>query len=188
MKHFLDVGSNVGQTFSDFLTRDSSFDGWEIHCFEPSPRHVPALMEKCAGLAARYRIHVHPYGLRGQSAIMPYWPKDDPRGDSFEHFLASDHVTTNLQPGYLLHAYAASAADWILSNTAAGDEVVLKLDVEGSEYDLLSHLIGRPDALARVRRILVEWHTIKSTSPAYSPELLGAMYSAVGLPFERWQF
>ena len=37
------------------------------------------------------------------------------------------------------------------------DEIVLKLDVEGAEYQLLGHLI-RTGADKRLDRILVEWH------------------------------
>ncbi len=184
---FIDAGANTGQTLG-YLAADPSFDGFEVHAFEPSPRHLPALLAKAAEFATRYRIHIHPYGLRGQSAVLPFHPKDDPRGDSFHAVLASDHPTVNLSPGYTLHVYAASAADWIVANTSPDDHVVLKLDVEGSEYDILAHLLARQDALSRVRRILVEWHTIETDSPMHTRELLGAIYSTTGHCLEPWEF
>ena len=36
--HFFDIGANIGQTFDDFLTKTTAFDGWDVWCFEPSPR------------------------------------------------------------------------------------------------------------------------------------------------------
>ncbi|MDE1170863.1 MAG: FkbM family methyltransferase [Verrucomicrobium sp.] len=186
--HFFDVGANVGQTFDDFLLNHPQFDGWDIWCFEPSPRHVPALIEKARALTSRYRIHICPFGLRGRSGPQTFFQKDDERGDSFESYLASDHETVNLDTGYLLHSAAYEAGQFILQHTAPDDKIWLKLDCEGSEFDLLSTLIGNTEALARVDQILVEWHTIQSIAPIRNIRELHLMYLSIGKRLERWAF
>jgi FkbM family methyltransferase len=188
MNHFFDVGANIGQTFDDFLVKQTAFDGWCIWCFEPSPRHVPALMEKAASVSSRYRVFVCPFGLRGNGAVMNFFQKDDARGDSFESFLASDHLTQNLRPGFELCVYAAGITDMILGATKPGDKIVLKLDCEGSEYDLLGALIRNAQALERVARILVEWHTIRPGGSLEQQNDLIRQYSAIGKPLEQWMF
>jgi FkbM family methyltransferase len=186
MIHFFDVGANVGQTFDDYLMRRPEFDGAEVWCFEPSPRHLPALMAKAAALANRYKIHVCPFGLRGRSDIATFFYKDDPRGDSFERFCRADHDQTNLDPGFELYVATIAAGDFIEKFIPAGDQVILKLDCEGSEYALLAELLQNPGALSKIRDILVEFHSI----PAY-PGMLGRgqleqAFRAIGKPLHQW--
>lgn len=184
--HFFDVGSNVGQTFDDFLLKRPEYDGADVWLFEPSPRHLVSLMEKAAVLANRFKIHVCPFGLRGESSVSSFFMKDDPRGDSFEPYLASDHLTLNVDTGYTLHAFAYDAALFILRATKPGDSVILKLDCEGSEYHILTHLLNNEEALSRVKQILVEFHTIKTASPVLDYEQLHQRYGEIGKPIEQW--
>lgn len=184
--HFFDVGANIGQTFDDFLVpRAAQFALHKIWCFEPSPRHLPALLEKTRTVG--FDVHVCPFGLGGRTAAPVFFQKDDPRGDSFCSYLASDHVTKNLAPGYTLHGAVFSAADFILAHTAPDDRITLKLDCEGSEYALLAHMLHEPEALARVETILVEWHTIQP-DPVLGEEALEFLYAKIGHPLARWMF
>jgi FkbM family methyltransferase len=186
MNHFLDVGANIGQTFKDYLNPRAEYDGWNVWCFEPSPRHIHALMDEAKHQSSRYTIHVCPFGVRGYSGILPFYTKDDPRGDSFEENLASDHQTNNLNEGYSLHAVSYGIASVILSASKTGDQVVLKLDCEGSEYDILAALLHRQESLKRVSRILVEWHKIDN--PIRSSEELIEDFIKAGKPLEAWMF
>jgi FkbM family methyltransferase len=48
-------------------------------------------------------------------------------------------------------------SNWILENTAPSDYVILKLDVEGAEYDILEKMI-RDRSIARLAHLFIEWH------------------------------
>jgi FkbM family methyltransferase len=178
-RHFFDVGANIGQTFDDYLLGTNCYDGWDIWCFEPSPRHVPALMERVHALSDRYKIHVCPFGLSDHTGASVFFQKDDPRGDSFEHYLRSDHDTVNLEHGYVLHSYCAEIAPFILSHTAPEDRIVLKLDCEGSEYCILRSLYSDELARGQIEEILVEWHTINNP-----PEV--PSFEAIGVTVKPW--
>ena len=117
MNHFFDIGANVGQTFDDYLCKTNKYDGYTVWCFEPSPRHVPALMNKAVENSKRYTINVCPFGLRGRITVSKFYQKDDPRGDSFESYLASDHETKNMEYGYAIYSPAIGIADFIKSST-----------------------------------------------------------------------
>lgn len=190
--HFFDVGANVGQTFDDYLLKSDYCNGADVWCFEPSPRHLPGLIERVsrADVRDRFKIHVCPFGLRGGNGIETFFQKDDPRGDSFEHYLASDHLTKNIPTGYALHQFACGVRLMILGHTKPGDEIVLKLDCEGSEYNLLNALANQPDALERISRILVEFHFIEPNPDKAMHEInrLHERFHALGRKLERWVY
>ncbi len=187
MKHFFDVGANIGQTFRDYLNPHPEFDGWDVWCFEPSPRHLGELMGTAKEQSDRYSIHICPFGLGGSTCVRSFHTKDDPRGDSFEESLTSDHETKNVCDGFLLHVPAVNAGPFILDHTGFDDEIVLKLDCEGSEYGLLAALLYEPNAMNRIRQIFVEWHRI-GTSPAYKADELDELYQKAGKRLEAWMF
>jgi FkbM family methyltransferase len=54
-------------------------------------------------------------------------------------------------------------AKWLLENFGAEDYVVLKLDIEGAEYEVLDRLI-ETGAISRIRELYVEFHWWGRTS------------------------
>lgn len=56
---------------------------------------------------------------------------------------------------------------WLADNTRPSDYVILKLDVEGAEYDILEKML-RDGTLDRLAYLFVEWH-----------------WNKVGIPWER---
>lgn len=186
--HFFDVGANIGQTFTDFLTKTDRFDGWDVWCFEPSPRHLPELMATAAAQESRFWVHVCPFGIRGESGTLAFHQKDDPQGDSFEPYLASDHETQNLRTGYELRVFSAGIVDAIDALTDPGDSIILKLDCEGSEFSILEKLLKFPSALARLAEIHVEFHHIKEGGSEDESNKLLRAYAARGIELKRWMF
>lgn len=160
MNHFFDIGSNDGCTFREFLCHDKKYDGWTVWCFEPSPRHLQKLMDTAKEFQNRYQIIICPLGITGETGMQEFYEKDDPRGDSFESHLASDHLTINLDNGYKIMAPTMSI--WrIFGMIPPGDRVTLKIDAEGSEYSILDSM--QTMDLSCVDEIFVEWHTIGSS-------------------------
>jgi FkbM family methyltransferase len=39
------------------------------------------------------------------------------------------------------------------------DYIIVKMDIEGAEYDILEHLLKRPDAYNKINELHVEWHS-----------------------------
>lgn len=80
--------------------------------------------------------------------------------------MQADHKIRNImnEQGYRIQSAIVSLPEFILENTMEGDEIILDIDAEGSEYAMLTALIGSPSALARVTEIFVEFHFIKNTA------------------------
>lgn len=188
MKHFLDVGSNVGQTFTDFLNRTTDFDGAHIWCIEPSPRHLMELMKMASAQSANFNIHVCPFGISDETTILPFYQKDDARGDSFCALLGSDHWTENINTGYALHVSVISICDFLNFYTKEGDEVTIKLDCEGSEYDILGKLFMHgKQFVPRIKKIYLELHTTEHNKPKNAEPLIHGLQQ-MGITIEKWNF
>ena len=183
--HFLDGGANVGQTFDDFLTKTERFDGWTIWLIEPSPRHLPALLAKARAMCERYNVIVCPFGLRGESGLAPFYEKTDPLGDSFMPDVLGNHEQSNVATGILLLALGMGILDFI-GGIPPAEEIVLKLDVEGAEYEILPMLLYHP-TLERVNELHVEFHRLKTLVPMNKAQLEAA-YAAKGKPLRQWLY
>ena len=166
-KHFFDVGGNIGQTFDWLATLPHDYSDHTIWVFEPSPRHYTKLSKK-------YTIKLCPFGLGGKNDTITFYEKDDDKGDSFETWLKSDHEVTNIHQGYEVVASMISLPEFILKVTEPGDEVVLDIDSEGSEYPMLEALVKNPEAMKRVTEIIAEFHHIKNPERFMSKDELKA--------------
>lgn len=178
--NFFDIGANRGQTFEDFLTKTTKYDGWTIWCFEPSPRHLPQLMENVKQYRDRYKIIICPFGVGAESQFKTFYQKDDPRGDSFHRYLASDHETVNLDLGYELMCPVVGI--WEVLELA--DPVEIKIDAEGSEYQILP-MLRRSPLLSRVTALYVEFHDVGQPKEL-AQELIDAFQDTV--PIQPWTF
>ena len=188
VKHFLDVGANIGQTFDDFLNKTTAFDGQHVWCLEPSPRHVPALMAAADKLRQRYKIHVCPFGLSDQTTLAKFYQKDDDKGDSLAQFLYADHETKNIEVGYELCVSVLSITDFLNFNTKPTDDVTIKLDCEGAEYEILSDLfINGEKLVSRIEKIYLELHTTEHNHPKNAKPLIVGL-ERMGINFEQWKF
>jgi FkbM family methyltransferase len=181
LNHFFDIGANIGQSFDDFLIRTKDYDGWTVWCFEPSPRHFSGLLETAKKHAARYDIRICPFGMAEKGGFARFYEKLDPRGDS----LLADFIVANKESGYSVQIATASCSDLILNHTGPQDRVLVKLDCEGSEYGILNDLLECPAALAKISRILVEWHGSELPNME-DAQRLTLRFAAIGKPLERW--
>jgi FkbM family methyltransferase len=196
MNHFFDVGANIGQTFDKYLLKTNEYDGHKIWCFEPSPRNMGALVENAKkvtgwphGEIHNFEVVVCPYGLWDKAGSFFFYEKKDAldpqgrengEGDSFiESFL------TNNSAGYRINAVTVSASAFILANTLPEDSITIKLDCEGGEFGILEDLLKSPEALKRVKKFIVEWHT---TNEFYKKEALVSEYLKLGYTLEDWPF
>lgn len=82
----------------------------------------------------------------------------------------------------LEYASAFDLANWVCSLPDV--KIVLKVDVEGSEYLLLPHLIEQ-GLMDRFSRILVEWHT-GAYANGYESDR-ASIVEQISIPMEEWQ-
>ena len=167
MKHFFDIGGNVGQTFDWIETQGTRFLDHRIWVFEPGPRHFAKLLEKCKVMSAKFDIVLCPFGVGGSAGLARFFSKDDDKGDSFEADVTADHKTTNLDLGFEIYPAVIGLGRLIELLTGPNDAVFLDIDAEGAEYVMLEALLEvKYDwLLPRISGIIAEFHHLPAPTP-----------------------
>ena len=155
---FIDGGSNTGQGYeqiSKLFTTD-----FEVHMFEPNPYCYEILLNK------------YPEKIINNKAL---WNKSCKRKLKIEYCPNEKQLTggaTNIleenfiKPDYILDEYISnekievdcvSLVDYIKKNINISDYIVLKLDIEGAEFEVLDDLIEN-HLIEYINLIIIEWH------------------------------
>jgi len=50
---------------------------------------------------------------------------------------------------------------WIIKEISLSQNVTIKMDIEGAEFEVLERLLKFPEALKRIDSLLIEWHGYK---------------------------
>lgn len=149
-KSILDVGANVG-VFT--LRAAELFPEARISAFEPSPLAYQQLAQNVRANPALSNIATHRCAVVGSSALheVQFWI--DATGSPCSTLI--DSAVRDRAVGRWEKVPTVSLTS-VLASAGAVD--LLKLDVEGAEYELLMET--SPSALACVDRIVVEYHPI----------------------------
>jgi FkbM family methyltransferase len=135
----LDVGAYIGDWAEKLEER---YHPAAIHCFEPAPGGVDQIH---ARHDANPRVHIHPYGLGG-------------RDETAQLALAGpgSSIYTEDTPFGLVDVEIRDVAT-VLDELGLDEIDLLKVNIEGGEYDLFDRLI---DAgwLERTRLVLIQFH------------------------------
>ncbi|TAD82687.1 MAG: FkbM family methyltransferase [Bacteroidetes bacterium] len=165
----LDVGGNIGMFAANVVNMQPQV---QVHCFEPLPNNLAVLQRNATACAAfKAAITVVPSALTGVPGthISFYKNNNEPLSQSastIPGFLNNNDCIT--VPSVQLSAYVA--------NQGFTSVDLLKLDCEGSEYDILYNT--SPQVLALVRAIIVETHFVDAETKNF--EALQAFLETAG--------
>jgi FkbM family methyltransferase len=136
----IDVGANVGYSVLWLAAR---FPTAKILAFEPVPEHVTLLRRAITANDLNDRVNLYPVAVGTCNQ---------------EAFISTEGLRSQLMSENGPARVRTQVVDFF---ERAGAEVIdiLKLDCEGSEYDLL--MDGR-FAQLKVRKLLLEWHANKN--------------------------
>ncbi len=128
---FVDIGANIG--FYILMAR--SVNKYPI-AIEPSPQNLSLLY---ANLNANgwHDVEVYPLGMAAKPGIVPFYGGGT--GASMVESWAHN-------AGVLQQTISTSTLDVILGDRFYGEKLLIKVDVEGAEYEVLQ---GAPKTLAR---------------------------------------
>lgn len=171
---FIDMGSNLGQGFEFFSTYydPDIFDYWLI---EPNPFCINALRGHVADL---YKKHgwkndweIREQAVSNKNGILKlYGLVEDARGDtSSGASVIQDHnsVYYNTDEDKAVKVKSKKASTILREASKKYKTIVVKMDIESSEYDALEDLIST-GLIKKIDHIYVEWH-----AEYFSKEKLG---------------
>lgn len=162
---FLDLGTHFGQGLRSYIARFNMDESWQIHTFEANPITYQIYQEKFH----EYTPWVHHYNTAichydgfidinvesfdngdktGQGSSVISRDEWDPwgNGKSDEHFKESISVP------------CIDLSNFILSKFDKEDNIIVKMDIEGSEYDVLEKMIA-DGSIHYINHIDIEWHS-----------------------------
>lgn len=90
--------------------------------------------------------------------------------------LDTDHPVT---------VHTIDLSSWLLENTSPSDYVILKLDVEGAEYDILEKMF-RDRSIDRVAHLFIEWHWNKVGVPRERHDSVAQALRRLRIPALDW--
>lgn len=152
-KIFIDAGAHAGESISVFLDEHPALAGSTVYLFEPNPEYAAVLKEMESH--SNYQIIYRPEAVWTKNEELSFYIANDQWGDYGSTLLADKKEKLALDRP--LKVKAIDFAEFLKSNVSADDYVVVKLDIEGAEYQVIEHLI-RTGTINLVNELRVEWH------------------------------
>lgn len=156
-KVFLDCGSHLGEGFQEFIEILGITENWQCHLFEPNT----SCYERIRVLANDW-ITVHKVAVWDKNSTVEFRAElsgmtgiNDGLCSTILNKTQYPFQRNDLQETYQVPTIDLS--EFISTNTKPDDEVYIKLDIEGSEFDVVKKLLAS-GVMDRIRYMAIEWH------------------------------
>jgi FkbM family methyltransferase len=175
-KYFLDCGGNDGCSIRRFKQLFDDADEYVIHSFEPNP-----LFRNCYSELQNVIFHEEAVWIEDGEMRLYLGSGERSQGSS----LIESKMTGGLRKERFLTVKTIDFSAWIKSTFKLGDFIILKLDIEGAEYELLHKMIA-DNTMSYIRRLFIEFHYEKiGMAEKTHLEVLEAL-ARLGLEVEPW--
>jgi len=151
---FVDCGGHNGCSVRKFLKEIDPRGRFEIITFEPNDIFGSRYSEFPRHSLIQAAVHVRD----GEEFF--FLDREVGYGSS----LFKEKTTGGIDTGSPIRVPTVDLSKWLMENTSQNDYIILKLDVEGAEYDILEKMIA-DGSIRRVRHIFAEWHWHKIHVP-----------------------
>lgn len=175
-KYFLDCGGNDACSIRRFKQLFDDADEYVIHSFEPNP-----IFKNCYRGLQNVIFHEEAVWIEDGEARLYLANGRRSQGSS----LIESKITGGLRKERFLTVKSIDFSAWIRSTFKLGDFIILKVDIEGAEYELLRKMIAE-DTISYVSRLFIEFHYEKiGMAKKTHVELLETL-AKLGLGVEPW--
>ena len=180
--------------FGDDRSRPSSQSGICSFGWEPNPLHATRLKDLENAYRARgWRTHFFSAGVGNRNGTATWYRTNSPEEKKNKEWGLTQHLQRPLQRSTEVEAPIVDFAAFIINEVRGRiipkvdrgppPAVILKMDVEGAEYETLVHMILQ-GALCDVNMLTFEWHgPDKGCTPLYCSPFPDAR-AALGKIFE----
>jgi FkbM family methyltransferase len=150
-KILLDCGTHLGEGLSQFVDAYNVTEEWEVYSFEPNPN----LWEQHFNQNTYSNVHYINKAIYTDNSTITF-NLAYPNTDASSIFKA--HLGTNFEKS--VEVECLDLSKFILDNFSKDDFIVVKLDIEGAEYDVLKKMI-KDDSISYINDLYVEFHSHK---------------------------
>jgi len=154
-KVLVDIGGHIGETIRKFYREVSDADEYEIYSFEPDPnayKYLDTLLHE----------------MRNLTIVNVCFGKEDGLVDFYQGSANCGEGSTlivNKQTGGVdynkpIKVECLNLARWLRENINDGDYLILKMNIEGGEYDLMELLLNE-DLTGMIDKCYIHLHANK---------------------------
>lgn len=155
-KIFIDCGAHEGESIRTFRKLYKDANEYELHSFEANP-DLFKYFEGDSEITKLSNFTFHPYAVWKHDGVVNFYKDTSSNNSRSGSSINSKKQNLEKEP---ISAPCIDLAKWITSNYSITDYIVLKLDIEGAEYELVEHLIAK-NAFAYVDILYIEFHSRK---------------------------
>lgn len=184
-KCLLDIGTNSFGGYRKLKELLHIDDSWEKIFIEPNPEHYENIMRTIKDIPNSKYLEV---AIAPENKEYELLTRDDMEGDSAATIMGEEFITNSIgsvnqaNPSYLSFKVQGMKIEDILKDITA-DEIYLKIDAEGIEYDLLENF---PEQyLPRIKKIFVEFHAHDDKMRARA-HIIIQYYKSLGVELLNW--
>lgn len=191
-KVFIDCGANTGQGLRQFIKIFNINEEWEIHSYEPTPDlFLDDDLLNLKNLSFHKKAVWSKNGKINFSLCVPTedW-EEDSQGSSVIGLLDQEECVDPNSHQFRKNnnIVEVDAVDivTILKKYSYDDYIVVKLDVEGSEYEICRRLLDSEEII-KIKELYVEWHTrMMSSETSQSENELKTLIGNYGVNLHDW--
>mmetsp|Transcript_70423 Transcript_70423/g.129763 ORF Transcript_70423/g.129763 Transcript_70423/m.129763 type:complete len:293 (+) Transcript_70423:103-981(+) len=165
---FIDLGAADGNTFNVFMSNGyddlanctaSGADAWEAILVEANPKFVQPLTSEAAKYPMGKVTALHStaaYVCEGQTSF--FLDTVNANENNWGSSMSSNHPDTIKSGGQMVTVPTMNLNRVLLEHTIPADHVIVKMDIEGAEFDTLPCLAESPSA-SLVDKLFLEQHS-----------------------------
>ena len=152
---FIDGGARIGESLDLYVRHQPKLLGCEIHLFECNPSHQHTL-HNLTNQYPNYNIFIHEMALWNMTGEQNFYFSIDQWGDLGCTLDKTKRERLDLNSPLVVKTTQLSE---FLKNFDKTDYIIIKLDIEGAEWEVVSDLINSEQILM-VDELYVEWHDV----------------------------
>jgi FkbM family methyltransferase len=152
-KVFIDLGANNGSSIELFLNRIDNSNEFEIHSFECNPQLFEVCKKKFPNL------NIYNKGASTYDGKSKFYLGTNPA--LLASSLRADKTTGNINYDKPIIVEVVDISKFITENFSKDDYIILKMDIEGAEYDILPKMLSEGLFDGYVNELYGEWHNGK---------------------------
>lgn len=194
MKYFLDCGSHHGEGLLTLIEKYNIDKDWTIFCFEPNTESFNRLINNNLDLNITYlnKCVTDKNGFtlfHAETTTESYGGNDDVVASTCIDINDWNPKNNNNHgAGEFHNSYQVETVDFseFINSLNDIEFLLVKLDIEGSEYNVLRHLINT-DTIKKINDMYVEFHdwAMKSETPNTTNQLINDINNT-GVNITRW--
>lgn len=158
-KVFIDLGTHYGEGLREFIGKFNMDASWDIHTFEANPKTYQIFVKNYSHLTPFIFHHnlavSDKHGLVTLNAETYREEVGTGQGSSI---ISMNNWNTNQVFNESYEVPSLDISDFLGKHFTKEDFIVVKMDIEGAEYDVLDKMIA-DDTISMVDEIFIEWHS-----------------------------